>query len=140
MPQTILAAGDYQQDEYTADGAALTPGHLVEETANGVAPHGTAAGAADPYFVREHTETGMGVDDDIPAGSNAKVLMPTRGSRVRARIAAGENVTEGDDLVSNGDGTLRVAAGDGTEEAGHVAKAYEGGGIADEVDLVQVRV
>lgn len=139
MPQTVLAAGDYQQDEDVAT-AELLPGYLVEETANGFAPHGTAAGVAEPRFVREHQETGMGMDDAIPADSNAKVLMPTEGSRVRARIAADETITKGDDLVSNGDGTLRAAAGDGTEEAGYVATAYEDGGLAGEVDIVQVRV
>lgn len=142
MPQAVLAAGDYQQDEATADGAALTPGYLVEETANGVQPHSTAAGQnAEPMFVREHSETGMGIDDDIPAGSNAKYIMPTEGSRVRARVAAGETVAKGDELVSNGDGTLRVLDTAGGDDPGAVvATAYEAGGLAGEVDLVQVRV
>lgn len=146
MPETVLAAGDYQQDEATADGVALTPGYLVEPTANGVAPHSTDAGdVLTPMFVREHTETGMGIDDDVPAGSNAKYLMPTEGSRVRARIAADEDISPGDVLVSAGDGTLRESAVDGTtgeytETGVAVGTAVEAGGAVGEVDLVEVRV
>lgn len=142
MPNTVIAAGDdYEQDEAEAD-AAITPGYLVEETGTGVAPHGTAAGDVTvTLFAREHQETGMDIDDDIPAGSNAKYIRPSPGMRVRARIAAAETITAGDDLVSNGDGTLRAAAGDGTESAGHVATAYEDIDTTDgNVGLAQVRV
>lgn len=141
MPQTVLAAGDYTQDEAEAT-AAITPGYLVEETADGVAPHGTDAGASAGYFAREHPETGRRIDDDYPAGDQVKYIRPTPGSRVRARLAAGNTYTGGEtDLVSAGDGTLRPAAGDGTESDAIVATVYDDADTTDgDVGLAQVRV
>lgn len=143
MPDTVVAAGEYTQDEAEAD-AAITPGHLVEETATGVAAHATAAEVGAPVlFAREHQETGMGIDDDIPAGSNAKYIRPTPGSRVRARLAAANTYTGGDtELVSAGDGTLRPLDTAGGDTRGAiVAVAYEDADTTDgNVGLAQVRV
>lgn len=142
MPETVLAAGDYQQDEAEAT-AAITPGYLVEETADGVAPHGTAAGAAAGFYAREHPETGRRIDDDYPAGDQVKYIRPTPGSRVRARLAAGNTYTGGDtDLVSAGDGTLRpLDEAGGDDPSNVVATVYEDADTTDgEVGLAQVRV
>lgn len=143
MPETVLAAGDYTQDEANA-AAAITPGELVEEVADGVQPHATAAEADAPaLFAREHPETGRRIDDDYPAGDMAKYIRPTPGSRVRARLAAGNTYTGGDTrLVSAGDGTLRpLDTAGGDTEAAVVAEMYEDADTTDgNVGLAQVRV
>lgn len=143
MPETVLAAGEYTQDEAEAD-AAITPGHMVNETGTGVAVHGTAA-EANPQvlFAREFSEVGRGIDDDYAAGDNAKYIRPYTGARVRARLASGNTYTGGDtELVSAGDGTLRpLDTAGGDPRTAVVAVAYEDADTTDgNVGLGQVRV
>lgn len=142
MPETVLAAGDYTQDEANVV-AEVTPGELVEEVANGIQPHSTAAGASAAFFAREHPETGRRIDDPYPVDDYGKYIRPTPGSRVRARLAAGNTYTGGEtDLVSAGDGTLRPLDTAGGDDAGNVvATAYEDADTTDgNVGLAQVRV
>lgn len=145
MATVVLAAGDsYEQDEAETD-EEIDPGALVEFTgAQSIANHATDAGAAEPYFARDHPETGRTLEDTYPAGDQAKYIRPAPGARVRARIAAGNTLDaeDGDvELVSAGDGTLRPAAGDGTEADAVVATLYEDVDTSDgNVGVAQVRV
>lgn len=146
MASTVLAAGDsYEQDEAQAD-VDVDPGELVELTgAQTLAPHGTAAATGvEPYFARDHPETGRTLADTYPAGDEVKYIRPAPGARVRARIAAGNTLVAANDveLISAGDGTLRPRAGDGTEaDADTVATLYEDVDTSDgTVGVAQVRV
>lgn len=121
--QTVMGPGDYLRDEYPAGATDIEPGHLVEVNDGSVDPHGTADATALPAFAIEDRDVGKTPADTYVAADNENVPVayPQRGGKVNlAWLAAGETVTEGDYLVSAGDGTLQAYAsqdivGDGTD-------------------------
>ncbi|MDL5361358.1 hypothetical protein [Halalkalicoccus sp. NIPERK01] len=128
----IAGPGEYQTHEREA-AADVEMGHLVEYAADGrVQPHSTAGGPGFTAFAIPFRSLGQTVDHtatydaDNDEGERVKYAFPSPGTKVPgARLAAGESVTDGDPLVSAGDGTLQAAAGDGTEDAAIVAYANE---------------
>lgn len=107
----------------------ITPGYLVEKYGNSdYDVHATAGEAApEPRFARKFGELGDEITDDYAAGDHIKVALCPRGVKVYAFLAAGEAVSEGELLSSNGDGSLRSAT-DGTSpdtEAAAVGRAAE---------------
>lgn len=105
-----------EQHEDAADGAAVQTGHLVERTAAGVQPHSSAAAAGDPVLVAiDARDRGMEQGDQYDAGELVRYLHSGSGAGFHFVLAAGSdlatasnaNITDGDELVSNGDGTVR---------------------------------
>lgn len=94
-------------EEYDAV-AAITPGHLIELTsADKVQKHSAAKATVLPMFAIEDTSQGNGIDDDYAADDKVQCWIPGRGDMAYAILADGEDVSIGDELGSNGDGTLR---------------------------------
>jgi len=94
--------------------AIVTPGMLCEEDPAGtqaapfVKPHSTAEGNAMPLFAIEDESQGKGIDDNYAVDDKVQVWTANRGDWVYALLANGETAAINDDLVSNGDGYLRV--------------------------------
>ena len=122
-PNTVILRGmdelEYKNDPADGD---IRPGMLVERTANGVAPHGTAAGTAAPFFAVEWRKVGMLADEVgfpeeltsstainsvIESGNLVKFAGFDKGHQVWGLVPDGVNVPAYTPLVSNGDGTLR---------------------------------
>ena len=109
--KNILIKGDPIRKEAQAAGAII-PGHLIESDGAGkFQVHGTAQGAARKLFAQEtdfignensvaQIDVAYALDDTVQA--NAHRL----GDEVFAILADGETIVEGDELESNGDGTL----------------------------------
>jgi hypothetical protein len=95
--------------------AELYPGHLLERTsADKVQKHSTSGGnCALPMFAIEDENQGNDIDDAYAADDRVVCWIPQRGDQVQAVLSDGENVSIGDYLESNGDGTLKkyVASG-----------------------------
>ena len=88
--------------------AAITPGFLVEEMSTGkVRSHATANGNAIPMFAVEDELQGDLISDAYAAADQVQVWIPGRGDMVYAYLAAGENITRGEFVVSNGDGYVK---------------------------------
>ncbi len=108
MAKNIIALKRYMNviKEYTAD-SAITPGMLVEFVSAGrVQAHGTAEGNAVPMYALVDDLQGKEIDEDYDADDKVRCWLPQRGEEVNVIIAGGEDVSVGDLLVSNGDGTL----------------------------------
>ena len=94
--------------------AELYPGHLLERTsADKVQKHSTSGGSCPlPMFAIEDENQGNGIDDAYSADDRVVCWIPQRGDQVQAVLADGENVSIGDYLESNGDGTLKKFTAD----------------------------
>ena len=97
-------------------------------------------GTAAALFAIEYSHTGMSVDDDYEDGEHLEYRRGLPGDEYLALLDAGEDVTEGDVLVSAGNGALAAAAGDGTEDASVVAEAIESVDNAAGADPVRVEI
>lgn len=134
-----------EDGEVDSGSGGVTPGHLVEKYGNtDYDVHGTAGGTKpEPRFARKAGEIGGTISDDLAADDHIKVAYCNGGVVVNALLADGENVSAGELLSSNGDGTLRSAE-DGTSPDGEdaaVARATEavdntdGDGTADRIHV-----
>ena len=106
-------------------GAALMPGHLVAFDASGdLIPHGTADGNAQKLFAIENPYQTPGASDSIEtaytSGALVRYFRAQSGDTVYALLKDEGNVSRGDPLVSEGDGTLDTATIDATVAAGAV--------------------
>lgn len=107
-PKTIKLKKYSDVIEELVANAAITPGHLVEEMTTGkVRKHATADGNAIPMFALENELEGKGIDDAYAADDRVQCWIAGRGDQVYAWLADGQNVSIGNFLVSNGDGTLK---------------------------------
>jgi len=87
--------------------AAITPGHLIERTATGVAVHSSSNGRAQKIFALENVADASGIDDAYVAGETTRFWFGRAGDEIYALIpAAAPAIVKGDGLASNGDGTL----------------------------------
>jgi len=137
--------GRFDRDECRAAGA-ISPGHLTEiDSAGEVQVHSTQGGRAGRTFAEIDALQGDTLDDDYAADALVALNIEQEGNETQAFLYAGEKVSIGDELISNGDGTL-IANG---SEAGGVtvvdiiaeareAKDLSGSGAVD--TLIQVRV
>lgn len=156
MPRTttpstiILHADDRSLDRM--DGVAtgeIEPGMLVEVTgsvdtgADEAREVGPQSGDAVPVPFRlalEYSHTGGGVDDAYAADEHLEYRHFIGGEVAYGYLAEGENVTEDDLLVSNGDGTFRAADGAGGEDAAAIGVATEAVDNSGGAEPVRIRV
>lgn len=107
-----LAGGPRENEQYPAS-EAITPGHLIEPVPTGPTAgewrkHATAAGNNARIFALERGEMGLGIDTPYAIGDYVKAGYFSKGMRVNALIASGQNLKRGNLVESAGDGTLRV--------------------------------
>lgn len=107
----IKIRGTFEEFGGLVASEALTPGELVEfGGSDDLQPHSVADANAEKMFVRNRTELGEEIGDDVPAGDSLTVIVPLRGAVVYAWLDAGENVAQGDALSSAGNGNLKAEA------------------------------
>jgi hypothetical protein len=98
--------GVYLEKNAANDG--LFPGKMLEvNTSDQVQEHSGASSAAIPMFALEDELQGNGIDDTYSSGDPVQVWIPHRGDEVYAVLADGENVSIGDKLESDGNGSLQ---------------------------------
>ena len=96
-------------EEFVAAGT-ITPGMLVElDTTGKVKAHSDEDGNVLPMFALEDELQGKTIDDNYVATDPVQVWIPYRGDQVNAILAAGENVSIGTFLTSDGTGKLHAA-------------------------------
>jgi len=131
-PKVIDLYGYGCQQEAIALGG-ITPGMLIERAAGGVQVHSTAQGGGGLHFAQEFGITGETIDDAYETGDQVIFKSFVAGSGVYALVPASASaITEGDFLVSNGDGTLRLqtASSDGVQIAQALEDVDNSGGGA----------
>ena len=110
---SIWLKGEGQVKEAAA-AAGITPGHLIMyNTSKQFAVHGTAEGNAYPMFALEKDFVGKDISSAYSSTERVQAVIPLRGAEIYALLPASAlAVVIGDELVSNGDGTLKkVTAG-----------------------------
>ncbi len=118
-PKTIWLGGEVTRVNIETADAAITPGNLIERSATGYKKH-SVAGALGTTYADNQSSLNLGVDVAYAIGDLVEAIIGRPGTSVWALLPSGANITKGDKLGSNGDGTLH-AVGGGTE----IARALE---------------
>ena len=118
----IHSKGPYIHEENKANSALIYPGFLIERDANDeVAPHANQGGVAEAMFAEEDALQGRAVGTIYDDDSIVSSIIPGKGSCINAMIKDGEDISIGDPLISNGDGTLVKAV---LETSGDMVTEY----------------
>ena len=102
-------------------GESLLGGHLVELDSGEWTAHGTADVGGDIYIADMDTIGQKAVTAALTVGQSHLAFIPQVGYAYNMILAASQTVAKGASLTSNGDGTLKLAATDGSSEALFVA-------------------
>jgi len=123
----IHSKGPYTYEEYKANAAEIYPGHLIQVNSSGkVIPHGISGGKGEAMFAMEDALQGRNVAYLYAAASIVGCIIPGQGCEVYARIQDAQDISEGDPLMSGGDGTLiAVADASGADADEIIAYAAE---------------
>lgn len=107
MSNRIHAKGDYRQEEGNAGEAGILPGMLVMlNTAGNIVSHDEEGGWAECAFAVEDALRGRTISDAYIINNILTYLLPVKGAEVYALLRDGQDISIGEKLISNGDGTL----------------------------------
>lgn len=99
---------------------AIVPGTLVKQTATGLATSDKTATVFDSealVAIEQGAHVGGEIDTAYTIGDTAMAAQARSGEFFLVSVAAAQNITsKGVGLSSNGDGSLKIAATDGTEQ------------------------
>lgn len=102
--------GDWRPEEAVAAGT-ITPGMLCEITTSAtVQAHSTEGGRAERLVALEDALQGNGIDTDYSADDIVSLAVMAPGSVHNMLMALGETGSPGQEVVSAGDGTLKLAS------------------------------
>jgi hypothetical protein len=130
MPEIIVLAGQPNYPPEKIAAAAITPGHLVEVVPSGgdagqLRVHATAAGDAAPYFAIQSLVPSLStsqthqIDLAYADGDSVSWVIGHTGDMIYAWVPASATaIKDGDQLVSNGDGTLKKYVAQASNEGG----------------------
>ena len=147
-PNTVLLSGSPNIPQEKNSSEAILPGHLVEINNNLLRKHATANGNAQPWFAREALTPDRSSalePKDVPyqTGETVRWMQCRKGDMVYALVAAAAPaIVAGDDLVSNGDGTVKknVPGSITTNVACIIGKAAEAINNSGGSSTVRIRV
>jgi len=109
----IIVFGEFKKVEMkvgaNATAAKMIPGTLVIRDTNDNQVKEAGAKAHGIFGVIDVDPT-HGMSDNYALGENIPILVPLNGSFLMIRIAANENVTQGDTMVSAADGLIAAHA------------------------------
>lgn len=130
MPHTVMLTGHYNYPPERVSSEAITPGHLVEIVPSGgsagkLRKHATAAGDAMSMFAVESLIPSLAnsqtepIDLAYASADSVRYVIGEAGAEVYAWVPASATaIKDGDQLVSNGDGTLKKYVPQATDQAG----------------------
>jgi hypothetical protein len=135
-----LTKGAESRYEEGRAGATIMPGMLIALNSSAVyVPHPTADGGSEVCIALEDALQGRTIDDAYASGELVRFIIPVRGDVVLALLEAGQNVTDGTKLVSNGAGYVQAQTG---EDADAILVALEDRNANDtgaEIDDQRIR-
>jgi len=146
MANRIHSKGDARREEFIAATSTIYPGMLLTQLEAGtVTPHATEGGRSEAMFAEEDALQGKNDSTLYTIANPVSVLLPAKGSEVRALIESGQEVVIGDELISAGNGKLKVA---GDLESGETltqviaiaaeARDLTGSGASDTISRVRI--
>ena len=99
--------GDWRIEEYVA-GGTITPGMLIKMNSSGqVIAHDEEGGRCEVMCAMEDQLQGKTVSDNYSSADIVTCGLPVKGSVMNMLLAVGETVVIGDELVSDGAGSLQ---------------------------------
>lgn len=112
---SIVVQGGLVRSEAKAGAAGILPGHLLEFNGGNVRKHATADGVNSRLVAVESTHVNPSttpiIDVAYPNGDNVYYAEGQPGDEFYMLLANNQNAVKGvSRLVSNGDGTLKIAA------------------------------
>ena len=117
----IHSKGPFTYEEYKAQAADVYPGHLIQVNSSGkVIPHDIIGGKGEAIFAQEDALQGKNVAQVYSADSIVGCILPGKSCEVYARIQDAQDISEGDSLMSGGDGTLIIVADESGANADEV--------------------
>lgn len=123
-------------------GAAIKPGTLVKQGATGINTDTDAATVFGkiPLVANKNYLVYASVDTAWTQNENMVAIQPRSGELLHVLVAAAQAITaRGVGLSANADGTLKIAATDGTEEILFTAEEIITTGASAELVLVRRR-
>jgi hypothetical protein len=130
MPGTIVLAGCPIYPPEKIGAAAITPGHLLEVVPSGgdagqLRLHATASGDAGRFFALESLVPSLAnsqtaaIDLAYADGDSVRWAIAQPGDLIYGWVPASATaIKDGDELTSNGDGTLKKYAAQAANEGG----------------------
>ncbi len=119
MAYNTIKLKKYQDivEEYTATAVEITPGSLLEVTSAGlVQAHSTEGGPVLPIIALEDELQGNGIDDNYAASAKVQCWVAQRGEMAYLNVEDGEEVSQGDELISAANGKVKVYTGDAASD------------------------
>jgi len=109
MANRVHNKGHYRQVEHNA-GGTVTPGMLLTlGSADTVIAHATEGGRHEALFAQEDSLQGKTIAQNYSSGNPVNCILPAKGSVINGLIEDGQDVSIGDELISAGNGKLKVA-------------------------------
>ena len=103
--------GTLWRHEEAVANAAIQPGMLIEMMTTGkVRAHSTEGGRGERLVAMEDALQGNGVDTNYAADDIVSIAVMEPGSVFNLLMAAGETGSPGQEVVSAGDGTVKLAS------------------------------
>lgn len=135
--KTVLVAGDFRKEEFTAAGA-ITPGMLLTiDSSNKVIAHNVSGGNAYPLVALENDLVGNDIDDAYASGDQVQCAWLYPGAKINTLLADGQNVAVGSLVMSNGAGrvTAYVAQVDSASDVETIVPRKIFGIVREAVDM-----
>ncbi len=109
-PKTIVLKADPfpLQKLGKATAVAITPGYLLQydSVAGQIEAHSSSGGNAARLFAIEDALQGKEIGDNYAVSAQVQFVCARLGDEIYAMLKDGQNITRGQYLESNGDGTL----------------------------------
>lgn len=106
---TIHNKSQHWRKEEAVAAAAVSPGMLGEIASTGkVQAHSTEGGRAEKIIVLEDALQGRSIETAYSKDERVSLAFGLPGDVWNILLAAGENVSKSDELISGGDGTLKA--------------------------------
>lgn len=104
------------QEAVVATGETILPGHLLLK-ASGEWKNHDSEGQGGPYRIADiNIIEQKNYDDALTVGQTSGAFWPRVGETYNVVVAESQTVVADSPLTSNGDGTVKIAATDGTEQ------------------------
>ena len=131
--------GDYKYEERIA-AAEVYPGHILEvDSAGKVKKHATAGGWGQQMVAVEDALQGNLVSTAYAAAALVRIHIQRPGARFQGRLKAGEDISIGDPLISDGAGCLIAETGTVQRIVGWAQEALDLSGSSAVETLIDVR-
>ena len=110
MANRVHSKGPFRHVEYEAGGTIAIGMLLTLGSANTVIAHATEGGRSEALFADVDALQGRSKDTGYVVTERVTIVAPGKGTEVNVLIEDGQNVAIGDEIISAGNGKLKIAS------------------------------